>query len=291
MTLKNKKQVKWSSQEDKILIDNIKSKSSEELSILLNRSIFSIKGRIRQLKLRKTLTYTEKDFLEAVESSFSYNEVSRKLGYKNTSAGVKHPRNRIGKLFLKLNPSVSHFVNKSSPIIFDEQQFLGAVSNSKSHREAYIKLGYSDGQCINTANRYNEFLTRIKPDISHFCLRSRASYLNDSKEEYRHILEIYFQRYVNRANKHNLIFGINIDDFNNLIKQECFYCGVLYTIKINSYRVNWSGVDRVDNDVGYIKENCVPCCKFCNKAKLNRKQTDYINHCMLVADYQRNKNG
>lgn len=28
-----------------------------------------------------------------------------------------------------------------------------------------------------------------------------------------------------------------------------------------------NGIDRIDNNRGYVKENCVPCCKTCNYAK------------------------
>ena len=29
----------------------------------------------------------------------------------------------------------------------------------------------------------------------------------------------------------------------------------------------YNGIDRVDSNIGYIFENCVPCCKLCNMAK------------------------
>lgn len=48
--------------------------------------------------------------------------------------------------------------------------------------------------------------------------------------------------------------------FNNFValfrKSECFYCGGEST-----------GLDRLDNNIGYSIDNCVPCCRTCNRVK------------------------
>lgn len=61
-----------------------------------------------------------------------------------------------------------------------------------------------------------------------------------------------------------------------LIKQNCYYCGEIPsmdnhpTIR-NGYNGSFpvNGIDRKDNNIGYILENCVPCCWSCNKVKGN----------------------
>lgn len=45
----------------------------------------------------------------------------------------------------------------------------------------------------------------------------------------------------------------------SLLSQPCVYCG-----KIDA---GCNGIDRIDNTKGYIKNNCVSCCKTCNIAK------------------------
>jgi hypothetical protein len=42
----------------------------------------------------------------------------------------------------------------------------------------------------------------------------------------------------------------------NIKKQPCFYCTYPST-----------GADRIDNSLGHLKSNCVPCCKECNIAR------------------------
>lgn len=45
----------------------------------------------------------------------------------------------------------------------------------------------------------------------------------------------------------------------------------------------YSGIDKLDNSVGYTIENSVPCCKECNFMKSSHTEEAYIKHCMEVA--------
>jgi hypothetical protein len=40
----------------------------------------------------------------------------------------------------------------------------------------------------------------------------------------------------------------------------------------------YNGVDRIDNSIGYTKENCVPCCTICNWAKSNRGVDEFKDY-------------
>lgn len=37
-----------------------------------------------------------------------------------------------------------------------------------------------------------------------------------------------------------------------------------------------SGIDRVENDKGYILDNCVPCCAQCNRDKGSSSLCDFV---------------
>lgn len=66
-------------------------------------------------------------------------------------------------------------------------------------------------------------------------------------------------------------FDLSREQFAVLVAANCHYCGS----PPSSMRLGkdlWSplvytGIDRVDNALGYTKENTVPCCKICNRAK------------------------
>lgn len=39
-----------------------------------------------------------------------------------------------------------------------------------------------------------------------------------------------------------------------------------------------NGLDRVDNSIGYIESNVVPCCYICNKMKGELPVEDFLRH-------------
>lgn len=80
-----------------------------------------------------------------------------------------------------------------------------------------------------------------------------------------------YSRYKSRSKKRKIIFSLSFDTFVSLTSQNCYYCGAKpsnTTINEagNGDYVN-NGIDKVDNDKGYVENNVVPCCKICNYAK------------------------
>lgn len=68
------------------------------------------------------------------------------------------------------------------------------------------------------------------------------------------------------------VFDLPEDVFFALVSADCTYCGgAPDTVRKPNKQVNgefvYSGVDRVENDKGYIAENVVSCCWVCNRAK------------------------
>lgn len=86
-----------------------------------------------------------------------------------------------------------------------------------------------------------------------------------------------FCSYRKSAQKRKLDFYLSKDLFLKLIKGDCYYCDSKPYSKIMHHKNNkvigrtepyfYNGIDRVNNDIGYIESNCVSCCKFCNYAK------------------------
>jgi hypothetical protein len=66
---------------------------------------------------------------------------------------------------------------------------------------------------------------------------------------------------------------LSFDDFIALSKSKCHYCGGDFSNSYGSFTYN--GLDRVDSFIRYLKNNVVPCCKWCNFAKRNLTLTQF----------------
>lgn len=79
-----------------------------------------------------------------------------------------------------------------------------------------------------------------------------------------------------RALKKQIDFLITPDDYNLIIKKNCFMCGK----KNDQHHQN--GIDRMDNTKGYISENINACCCECNLIKKDYVYEDIINKFLLI---------
>lgn len=60
-----------------------------------------------------------------------------------------------------------------------------------------------------------------------------------------------------------------------MINSVCSYCGIKEKL----------GIDRVDNSVGYTKENSVPCCKLCNFMKKAMSRNDFLSRIKKIYEF------
>lgn len=95
-----------------------------------------------------------------------------------------------------------------------------------------------------------------------------------------------YGRYKSRADKKGISFKLNKNEFENLTKNTCYYCGkppeqLLGGGKYGSYLYN--GIDRRDNNEGYEDWNVVTCCKACNYMKGTQPEDLFILRCIEIA--------
>jgi hypothetical protein len=88
------------------------------------------------------------------------------------------------------------------------------------------------------------------------------------------------------ARDRRIDFNISESDFIELLSKPCHYCGIgPSNIKKTKYckeGFTYSGIDRVNSSIGYNKENCVPCCDKCNKAKLAMTKEEFLEWVKAV---------
>lgn len=64
----------------------------------------------------------------------------------------------------------------------------------------------------------------------------------------------------NRAMDRGLSFDLTLEEYAILVSAPCTYCG-------GPLPKTGSGLDRIENDKGYSRMNCIPCCDACNTAR------------------------
>lgn len=89
---------------------------------------------------------------------------------------------------------------------------------------------------------------------------------------------LIYQHYTNNAKRRRLEFKIPFEQFCKLIMSNCHYCS---STPINFFKsdlacqLKYNGIDRVNNSIGYLPDNVVPCCKFCNFAKSKGTEQEF----------------
>lgn len=97
------------------------------------------------------------------------------------------------------------------------------------------------------------------------------------------LISLYKTKAKNKKRK----FSLSREQFERLIASKCFYCkkepsNILLRDKSKKIQIIYNGIDRVDPQEGYTYENCVPCCKICNRFKSDMNMVEWINHVKAI---------
>jgi hypothetical protein len=108
------------------------------------------------------------------------------------------------------------------------------------------------------------------------CLHKITSVENSLKSRHKIVkkdaaLNCIYTQYKGNAKARKYEFNLTKEQFNLLIKSNCFYCGTepLNLFDKRYYNLFYNGIDRINNTIGYTFENSISCCKMCNIAKNN----------------------
>ena len=106
-------------------------------------------------------------------------------------------------------------------------------------------------------------------------------------------LNVVLKRYQHQARHRGLLWKLSKKDFLGLVKENCNYCDAPPT-NLNEFTkgrqlasATYNGIDRLNNDIGYVAGNVVPCCFNCNRAKSSMYEDEFLawicrihNHCV-----------
>lgn len=114
-------------------------------------------------------------------------------------------------------------------------------------------------------------------------------------------------QYKKGARERDIEYTLSKEQFRYLTSLPCYWCGedpvpynqrykkdgtrskISATSKDSWAEKQWikvNGIDRIDNSKGYILDNCVPCCKDCNRTKTDRSVKDFLEHINKIYKHQ-----
>ena len=84
--------------------------------------------------------------------------------------------------------------------------------------------------------------------------------------------------YKTSAKHNNRVFNLTLEQFKEIVLQPCVYCG-----RPSTKGTQLNGIDRIDNAKGYVKGNCAPCCKWCNRMKRVYSNDEFQRHLYIMS--------
>ena len=81
--------------------------------------------------------------------------------------------------------------------------------------------------------------------------------------------------------RRKIFVELSFEEYKEIVKLgRCSYCG-------GKLPMVGHGLDRVNNSLGYTKDNVKPCCKICNLAKGSMMHSIFVRWLNRVASYRR----
>lgn len=163
-------------------------------------------------------------------------------------------------------------------------EIKGLGSTSKSGTRLYSVL------CLLCGSVTDKRLQSIERAKSCGCMKSKryrrvVGSGRKTAEGTRVEINTLISIYKSNARKRGIPFDLTYIQFETLVDSECYFCGDIggNTLRKRSYNdYSYTGIDRVDNSVGYLPLNCISCCSWCNRAKNNGTLANFVDKCKKI---------
>jgi hypothetical protein len=116
--------------------------------------------------------------------------------------------------------------------------------------------------------------TQRKDSVRSTCLLCERIF--DKTRE--HTPQRRFTNYKKTAKNKKRVFKLTFEEFESITNKQCTYCGGYSNTQ---HGEQFCGIDRINSNKGYVKNNITPCCDTCNymKSSLTRKEfSDHIKN-------------
>jgi hypothetical protein len=162
---------------------------------------------------------------------------------------------------------------------------MDAYNNRKTLIKAAEAVNSTTRSCVNCEKDFEVFKTRYNKDSVNCKDCSNKQAIQDKKRENRERnhknerfrnLERAYREYIKSALKRGYgDFELDFEEFKIIVTLPCNYCKSIKEDEAN-------GIDRLNNDIGYTKENCVPACWKCNRMKHFYNPEFFLEKCKII---------
>ena len=206
----------------------------------------------------------DKYYDEEKEMGITYCDIERgcfticKEGYKSCDDCLKKSREKDNKRFeerSKLSSTIKYTGTTTKRV---------CVKCAKDFEAFLTDHGEESKRCIHCR------------DIMRKQDEKRADRERSYKAESLKHYETYYKQYYTKAHKRELKFELTLEQFAELIQKPCQYCN-------HSKEGDANGIDRMNNTIGYVVGNCVPCCEMCNRMKAFYHPVFFIQKAKYIA--------
>ena len=95
-----------------------------------------------------------------------------------------------------------------------------------------------------------------------------------------------YLHYVQQARVRKKTFDLTEEQVGLLVSSVCRYCGQVPSAVFAGKYV-YTGIDRLNNDLGYSWSNCGPACKVCNRAKGQQTEAEFLSWVRRVVNFEK----
>ena len=155
-------------------------------------------------------------------------------------------------------------------------------------------VGYTMDNCVSCCKTCNYMKCSLSVDVFLKRLEHILTYNNKIKgryfpEEYSSYSAASYNEYKRRADNKSLPFEITNDEYVELLANNCYLCGR------DGGNEFTNGIDRIDNNLGYIMTNVKSCCGSCNYIKKDMGLNELFEKMLMIytkhiANIQKEKN-
>mgnify|MGYP001555746683 CR=1 FL=1 len=120
------------------------------------------------------------------------------------------------------------------------------------------------------------------------CVRNNTYKVRSNGFDSRWRADRIRRKYIRSASSRGIDFELSLEDVEWMIRSNYWYCDSppanTYSEGPRESSFMYMGIDRKINSLGYSKDNCIPCCAVCNRAKMNMTSLEFVALCLRVAE-------